>query len=201
MSISVELSNIRSSLSRIESSYVDDIKKRNKIQSSKESTSLIDSIIRGYIEELKDNDRKLKLLIKQIPANNLKLYKEYAELSLKVETIFAACRNNLIDKVNSSQENKKVASINPMSVDDKRVTDDFLKIINQIKRISKEIDQQITKEQIIIEKNSEQIGNLNKNIKTTKEKLTDYISNSSNWCLMITIFIEVFLLVIVLLSL
>lgn len=205
MSLINEYNSIKQSLARLEPMIKSDIEKRKKMLNENKSCSIQDSILRGYSEELRNTQLKLTTLIKQTPSNHIILIKEYNDLSIKADKLLNSVSNLYSIVKHNNEDDKEKESVNTkvtnMTLEDKRVMEEFTNTINKIKKISREIDYSITTEQHYIEKNSKLIANLTNNVSNSTLKLNYYMNKSSNMCLIITMIAEFIILVLILLSL
>lgn len=202
MSLSVEYNNIRANISRIEAQIPKGIQKKTKLIEAGKAYAMVDSELRGYSEDLKKYQSKLKLLFKETPPNNITLINEFNQLSIKSETLILCIKNNKIPTKGISYKDTDEdidSKATGYSLENRKVSEEFSIMIKKLKQISKEIDNNITKEQNIIEQQSNQMDSMNTDINSTKYKLDQLMNKSSNLCLIITILVEVLILLWVLL--
>lgn len=124
--------------------------------------------------------------------------------------------NNLTNKPNTNRafnrnindsNNKKLdcneeteSKTTNMSLENNEVKEEFSLMIKKLKQISREIDNNITKEQVIIDNQNKQMEEIQENVENTKYKLMNFMEKSSNTCLIISIVIEILVLVMILIS-
>lgn len=205
MALSIQYTEIKKNLDTLNKQILNNIEKRKELLNNNKPYKSMDNNLFYNTEELKNFKLKLSLLFSETPSNNNTLTNEYINLSFKIENLIDLIEHSKKDKKGSininfdnNVKNNNIEKFKYCNNNNKKSctnSGEFSDIIKKIKNLSKEINDDITKDQIIIEDQSKKMEDINNNIKSTKYKLNNLMEKSSNLCLIITIIIEVFIFI------
>ena len=191
-----ELETINSEVTSLESHINIDIKKKISLRETNSSTTTIESILAGYSEQLKKYQMKMHSLQREIPntSENGNLIKSHSELLKKIDHLIICIKKT--KPSNCDDSSSKNTLLTGMSLENKDVSEEFSNLIKKMKTISREIDNTITNEQVLIENQYNKLDNIGEEISETKLKLMNLMENGSNTCLVCIIAIEIVTLVL-----